>query len=364
MKKNLIAIAALALTGSAFAQVTITGNVIMGYKASTTTALDTNISDRVSQGITQNFVGGNNGNPVGMAGGLGIDTTVINFAATEDLGAGYSVAAQLGFDGVSRGGVAGNDTSLSLTTPVGRLSFKTFKSADYLSGSFAAVGGVGMDNKVFAPRELKDSIDFTTKLGPVFIGLAHFEQASATGGSTPGVGIGIGAGGTGAASATGMRVSSLSATYVEGKVIANVNYLSYDHREEGLNSSYKDVIRAAAAYDFGGFKVGGGVSALTTMSGAILSYSAISGSYDVNSALTLGANYASATFAGTTAQTYNGIPRAAGQLDQSRNGYGLSATYALSKRTRIIANYANWLPYGVGVAQRNEESNLLLSHSF
>jgi hypothetical protein len=196
MKKNLIAIAALALTGSAFAQVTITGNVIMGYKASTTSAADT-----VDKGITQAIAGGNNGNGNGSLGGFGIDTTVINFAATEDLGGGYTAAAELGFDGMNRAGVAGNDTAIKLTTPVGRLSLRTYKPEDYLSGSFAAVGGVAMDNKVFPSRGLKESIGFDTKIGPVFVGFAHMEQASQSGNVTPGVGLGLGAGGAGGARA-------------------------------------------------------------------------------------------------------------------------------------------------------------------
>ena len=358
MKKNLIAIAALALTGSAFAQVTITGSVIMGYKASTTSA-----AAGLNQTVTQALAGGNNGNGSGSLGGFGIDTTVINFAATEDLGGGYTAAAELGFDGMNRAGVAGNDTAIRLTTPVGRLSLRSYKTADYLSGSFAAVGGVSMDNKVFPLRGLKDSIGFDTKIGPVALGYAHMEQASASNSVTPGVGIGLGAGGTGAASSTGQRLNSLSATYVGGSLIANVNYVVYDGRTDGLNTSYRDVVRAAASYDFGAVKVGGGVSTLTVMSGAVLNDTAISISVPVSAALTIGANYAAESLSGSMVQTSIGIT-SNGQVDQSRSGYGLSATYALSKRTSIIANYANWLPYGVGVAQRNEESNLLLSHSF
>jgi predicted porin len=117
------------------------------------------------------------------------------------------------------------------------------------------------------------------------------------------------------------------------------------------------------SYDFGVAKLGGGVSSLTVMSGAVLNDAAVAVSVPVSSALTVGANYAQSSLGGTVVQTSIGITTA-GQLDQNRSGYGLSAVYALSKRTSFIANYASWLPYGVGVAQRNEESNLLLSHSF
>ena len=70
MKKTLVALAALAATG-AFAQVTITGNLAMGY------AVATNVAN-----------GG------GDVSGLGVDTSEIDFAATEDLGGGVKAFFQ------------------------------------------------------------------------------------------------------------------------------------------------------------------------------------------------------------------------------------------------------------------------------
>jgi hypothetical protein len=362
MKKILVAASILATASATFAQVSITGSVAIGYKSSTTFA-----PVGLAQTFTQALAGGSNGNASGTAGGLGVDTTVINVMAKEDLGQGYTISAELGLDGVNRAGVAGNDTALKLTTPVGRLTLKTYKAEDYLSGGFAAVGGVGMDSKVFPSRSLKDSIGFDTKIGPVYLGYAHLEQASVSSSVTPGVGMGIGAGGAGT---NGQRMGSFSMTYVDGNVIANLNYLSYDGRVDAVNTSYRDVLRAAASYDFGVAKLGGGVSTLTTTGGATLNDSALSVSVPVGSALTLGANYAIESVGGALAQpvlsstgVYAGtVPK--GDLDQTRTGYGLSVTYALSKRTSISTSYANWTPYGVGVAQRNEETNLLLSHSF
>jgi hypothetical protein len=367
MKKTLIAASMISMSGMTFAQVTITGTVAMGYKNSTSAASSYLSGATLNQAVSEAFVGGSGGNPKGNASGFGIDTTAIKVAAIEDLDGGYSVAAELGFDGLSRAGVAGNDTSLSLTTPVGRLSLKSYKPEDYLSGTFSA-GGVGMDGKVFAPRGLNDSIGFTTKLGPVYVGLSHFEQGSGSGGATPGAGLGIGVGGAGSETTTKQRFNSLSATYVDGGLVANLNYLAYDHRVDGKNSSYKDVVRVGATYDFGFAKVGGGVSTLATMSGATWTEAGVSGSLPVTSSLTLGANYATATMDGTVYEVYTtslgSVPRAAGVLDQTRFGYGLTANYALSKRTSITVSYANWLPYGVDNALRNEESTVLLSHSF
>lgn len=362
MKKSLIALAVLAASGASFAQVTITGNYTAGYKSSYQAPSTGGAVQQGAQGVTQALAGGSNGNATGDASGFGIDTSLVTFTAKEDLGGGMSVVAEMNIDGLNRGGVSGGDSSLKLTTSVGRLTLQTYKPADYLSGGISGVGGVGMDNKVFPSRGLKDAVGFDTKLGPVFLGIAHMEQASTSGGSTSGVGIGLGAGGSGAATTTGQRLNSLSATYVGGALIANINYLVYDGRTDNVNTSYKDVIRTAASYDFGVAKLGGGVSVLTTMSGATLTDGLLAVSVPVG-ALTLGANFATETLNGSVQQTYTGVGTLpAGALDQTRTGYGLSATYALSKRTSLIANYANWLS-AIG-KDRSSETNLLVSHSF
>lgn len=44
-------------------------------------------------------------------------------------------------------------------------------------------------------------------------------------------------------------------------------------------------------------------------------------------------------------------------------GVGLVAEYTLSKRTCLIANYASW-DATIGAVARNNETNLLLSHTF
>ena len=358
MKKSLIALAVLAAAGVASAQVTITGNYTAGYKSSSQAPRTGGLVQQGAQAVTQALAGGSNGNADGDSSGFGIDTSLITFTAKEDLGAGMSVAAEMSIDGLNRAGVSGGDSSLKLTTGVGRITLQTYKPVDYLSGGVSGVGGVGMDNKVFPARGLKDAVGFDTKVGPVFLGIAHMEQASASGGSTSGVGMGLGAGGAGAAGTTGQRLNSLSVTYMGGGLVANANYLVYDGRTDNVNTSYKDVLRAAASYDFGVAKVGGGMSVLTTTSGATLTDGLLAVSVPVGGALTLGANVATETMTGTITQTYTGVGTLpAGALDQTRSGYGLSATYALSKRTSLIANYANWLS-----AIGKDRSNLSLIH--
>lgn len=355
MKKSLIALAVLAASGASFAQVTITGNYTVGYKQSQTSPSTVATGSTLAQQVTQGLAGGNAGNATGEASGLGVDTSLVTFTAKEDLGGGMSVVAEMSLDGFTRGTATGGDSSLKLTTSVGRITLQAYKPADYLSGSFG-VGGVGLDNKVFPARSLKDAVGFDTKLGPVIVSISHQEQGTANS-VVPNAALGLGQGAAGAQGQVGQRLNSFSGTYMAGALVANLNYISYDNRTDNANTSYRDVLRAGAKYDFGGVQVGGGVSTLTTMSGGKLNSAAISAAVPVG-ALTLGANYGTETADGFAIQAAT----ANADLNQTRNGYGLSANYALSKRTSLIATYANWIPYGG--ANRNSETNLLLSHSF
>lgn len=382
MKKTLIAMAVLSAASASFAQVTITGNLAMGYKSSFSAPNKGPALTQAVQGVTEALAGGTGGNPTGDSSGFGVDTSQINFAATEDLGGGMSIAAEMALAGADRSGesgsgtVSGRDARLKLTTSVGQFGVRSYKPDDYLSGSISGVGGVGMDNKVFQRRDLKETFHFDTKLGAFYFGFVHAEAASASptapsSGTSVGTGSGLGVGSAGAAATTGQRSNSYALTYVDGPLIANVNYVTYDSRSGNVNTLNKDVIRTKASYDLGFMKVGGGVEVLTLAGGGTLTNSLLAVAVPMGS-LTLGANYAQGTLANSSAQTFQlpvgpggalfPVGFAASQLDQTRSGYSLSATYALSKRTSVIADYANWLP-SAG-KDRNSQTRLLLSQSF
>ncbi len=374
MKKTLTAMAVLAATTGAFAQVTITGSVISGYKESSVSgAAGTGLAkskNTALASVADTFVGGSGGNATGDSSGLGLDTTTITFAASEDLGGGMKVDASMNIDTLNRGSVAGGDSSLKLTTSVGRFTVQTYKPVDYLSGGISGVGGAGLDDRVFSARVNRDSVGFDTKLGPVYLGFAQLEAGPSKKDKTVALGLGVGA--SGDATTVAQRINSYSATYVGGPLIANLNYLTYDNRGT-TDSTYKDVIRTSASYDFGGFKMGAGYSVTTTMAGATVKDSLISASLPKGN-WTLGANYGvgevngssiafNAVAAATSVGTATALGIQPGDLDGTRSGYSLTAAYALSKRTSITASYVNWLssPFA---ANRNTETTLLLAHSF
>ncbi len=384
MKNPLIALAAIAVSGAAFAQVTVTGSIISGYKQSSVsgtagTGTEKQKNDLLA-GVANSFVGGSGGNATGDSSGLGLDTTTITFAASEDLGGGMKIAASMNIDTLNRKEVLGGDSSLKLTTGIGRFTLQTYRPVDYLSAGVSGVGGASLDDRVFSARVNRDSAGFDTKLGPVFVGVAVFEAGKSLTSTTTNVGLGVGS--AGAAGTTGQRINSYAVTYVGGPLIVNLNYLTYDSIGT-TDAGYKDVIRTAASYDLGVVKLGGGYSVTTTAAGGTVKDALVAASIPAGS-WTLGANYGMGTVdgttiarsaagqelikrgqatAGTVGTVLNQLGINADSLNGTRTGYSLTAGYALSKRTSVTASYVNWLssPFA---ATRNTEATLFLSHSF
>lgn len=355
MKKTLVALAVLAASGASFAQVTITGSVVMGYESDTNTM------------VYGSTVAGNPSSAKGVSSksGLGIDTSVINFTAKEDLGGGVMVTAVMGLDGVSRAGVSGGDDSLAISGGFGTLKMATAKGSDYLSGGVSGVGGVGMDNKLFSPLTPSDSIAYTT---PAFSGvtvtLAHAEIAVTQADLGP-IGIGSGAAGSDAKVNTSdyQRRNSLGVAYNGGTLLANAAYRVYDQVGDGktggtsASSDYKDSLIGAMSYDLGVAKFGVGFDQRTY---------AIAGSrVDMLVAVkvpfgaaSVGANFGTRVVSGKSASS-----------DGSQTGFSVAGAYDLSKRTNVSLNFASW----DGVNQNNTAAqwgarstytSLLLAHSF
>lgn len=336
MKKTLIALAVLAASGASFAQVTITGNLTMGYASVTTGGVGASAD----------------------SSGLGVDTSEIDFAATEDLGGGYKATAKLALAGADRsneGGaaVAGRDASLTLTTPVGALVLGSARAADYLSGGLAGVGAYyqGWDNKVLSQRNNRDTITFLAPVGPVTVGVTYQEAANLQG---------LGAGTTGASAATGSTLGGLVVSYAQGPLAANYTYLSFNSN----TGAAKDQNRLSANYDLGVAKLGGG-TVITAYNNAasskITDY--LFGASVPMGAVTLGAEWVS--------RKYENLGAA---VDGTATGTSLQVSYALSKRTAVLANYARWTtpvvnaigsPSGVLAGADSSSMYLVgLSHSF
>jgi len=319
MKKSIVALAALAATG-AFAQVTITGEVALGFA-----------SGANSLGATSS--------------GFGVDTAKIDFGVSEDLGGGFKSAASLGLDNLahSNGGTtAGNiadNTSLSLTTPgAGTIVLTSTVLTDYLSNGTADAaqglndfGGYGNDVSpaFFSTNTTQASgVVYVLPVGPVTLKAASLSVSL---GNLTSTSPALGTGYAGPAIAVAQNVSLFGAAYNKGALSAEVEYLGWNDQSNALGA--KSTTRLAASYDFGVVKVAGGVQDWTTVGGT-----------DNQSLLSVSLPLGATTLGAAWVEEQNNGGAFANLLSQNgtRTGYSLSASYALSKQTSVQAQYMSY----------------------
>jgi hypothetical protein len=368
MKKSLIALAVLAASGASFAQVSLTGNLTYGYQS-------TSVADVKSNGVALPVAATRAaGLPdSGDTAGLGAETTTVTFTANEDLGGGFSAKAELNLSTKARAASQGEDHKLTLVTPVGAVILGTAQAPDYLSGGIAGVGAYyagwdGTTTKLFTTRTNRDFAAFVIPVGAMTFAVSQHEGAGEvafgsgmTGGTTAaGSGNSTGAAINGGSTAP---VTTLSATYSAGPLVANGQYAVYKNSAAIVgvsNNNAKDTTRLAASYDLGMVKLGGGLVITNhTSTGA---NSPKTSDYLVAAKVPMGASsfgltYASRTYADMT-QGYSA----------TGTGYSLEYGYAMSKRTSVIANYGRWTPVAAMSAATSVDASsqyqLLLSHSF
>lgn len=396
MKKTLIALAAIAATSASFAQVTISGAVVSGYRQSitnTNTASGTLGGGQTVQQIIASKVTTQN-----TSSGLGLDDAYVTFTAKEDLGGGQSVSAEMGLVDMYRGGtMTAGDVKLSYTnTAFGRVSLNSTRSAPVMSG-YAKAGSptIDYDAKLFETRSSSEAINFATRVGPVAL-LVEFGEA----GTFPaGVSNGLGVGLTGAAANTRQRSYTYAADYQDGPIKLMGAYKAYD---SAVNDSIsvpaflltKDAAwQVQGSYDFGVANVGLGYTQVRATVGPVLNDWLLGVNVPVG-ALELGATYASSTVSnviGTPATSLGGLSAFKAALDTlegTATGWSVGAKYNLSKRTNLTTNYAAWTRAGYpsleafyaaspgtgtggrdAIAQTGYQAiqtqwNILLSHSF
>jgi len=357
MKKSLIALAVLAASSASFAQVSITGNLTYGYQSTT--------------------AGGIGGAGATDTAGLGAETANVVFTASEDLGGGFAAKASLKINTGPQAGTTGDDHSLMLTTPAGALVLGTAKNPDYLSGGIAGVGayypdwsststaGASNFDKLFTARTSRDYVAFIIPVGAFKFSLSQHEGAGEVAfgsGMTGGTSSAVSGGGTGAAISGGSSapVTTLSATYEAGPLVANGQYAVY--KNSGIQAAVKDTSRLSGAYDLGMVKLGAGL-VISNHNNNVAGLSAGKTSdYLVAAKVPMGASSFGLSFASRTVADV--VPG----YSATGTGYALEYGYAMSKRTSVIANYARWTAvqgYGAAVNQdASSQYQLLLSHNF
>ncbi|MBK7000697.1 MAG: porin [Rhodoferax sp.] len=357
MKKTLIALAVLAASGAAMSQVTVTGLLAMGYKATKA------------------------GNNAGTeSSGLGVDTSVVYFTVKEDLGGGQKVEALLGVGGLDRSGessskygvtgsngpATGRDASLTYTNAAfGQIQLATLERPDFFSSyatgaigaGTASVAGAGapvidMDNKLHEYKKVTDQIRYAVPLGPVTVALTHTEDFT-----TAGMGLGVGAAGQ-----TKQRSNILSGLFKSGPLTLAAGYRNYDNRIEGgcvaaapalafaacpaLQLTKDSLYNLQGAFDLGMAKIGVGYQDVSATNGMHQKDSMISLSMPLG-ALTLGAAWSRSETADApnTSPFLGGLWKAK-DYEGTANGYSVGVSYAMSKRTSVLARHAAWTTSG------------------
>lgn len=300
MKKTLVALAAVAVTGGAMAQAVMTGYIAFGYEADTTSA-------------------------GALSSGLGMDDAEINFAIAEDIEGVGKLSASMGFGSGGKGNAAtGNDSTIKLTTASGAaITMGTTKGASYLTQGVASAGTAyqwDLSGKLFSSRTINDAVSVKLPVAEgTSISLAHSEGAVAS--------YWTGSGAAGYDSA--QRYNTVSVDYAAGALTVNAGYRSYDNTVANSTSSSNTRNRASVSYDLGVAKVGVGYEQTTYMYGNTKTDSLMGINVPLNSALNVGVQYGNQSTSGqaTAANNYN------------RGGQLLVANYNLSKQTYLVANY-------------------------
>ena len=337
MKKTMIALAAaaaLATSGAAFAQATITGFMAYGY------------------GVTA--IGKNATTTASNSGGFGLDTAELYITAKEDLGGGMTAGGTMGFGGLGRGeSLYGHNYTMYVQNAMGKLTLGAVKSGDYISSGLAS-SGVNYydfgDKGNFGKRTSRDIISLDFPVGPISLTLSHQEGGDQTGSFG------------GAEGSTGQRLSIVSATYAADALKVNAQYFTADNQVANSQSSLASVIRLSGNYNLGVATVGAGIQRQNLVFGNTATNLGFSAALPMG-ALTLGVMVGSRVTEGfTTVDTGNAKTSTSTAMNGTQASYSLNANYALSKRTGVTGQFSNW-DNGVG-GDKSSHTMLLLTHSF
>ncbi|CAN1545980.1 OmpC Outer membrane protein (porin) [Burkholderiaceae bacterium] len=273
MKKTLIALAAVAVSSAAMAQVTITGSIGFGFESLNTAGTKTS--------------------------GYGFDDSEVRFSFAEDLGGGLKASGSMTIDNLIDGsgttGAKGDGAVLSLSGGFGTVSFTNVGSSDYLP-----VDSVTTDSETFSM-----TTDRVTYVSPTFNGF-KVTLIDADGDNAY----------TKATTATEGANSIVMLDYAAGPLTAN--FMSQSHKNSPATTAVQGRTGYKVGYNFG-------VAALTY---AVLDTDRVTSADSKETALTV-----SVPMGAMTASFSMADHKDVGST--KLKGTQLDLSYALSKRTTI-----------------------------
>jgi len=294
MKKTLVALAVLAASGASFAQVALTGQIGFGIQTS---------SDKT--GAT--------------AGGLGLSDSNLVFTASEDLGGGTKVTAQLKLDGMSRKSVNGGDEFVSIAGGFGTVKMGLAEYDVDLPDQFGTfMGGttLGGRNNYNDSERRADFVNYSTSFGAFGVSVQHMEAEAAQG---------IGAGGAGSKT---QRLNTIAGSYAAGPLTVKADYSAYDNKDATIGNFYDNRTTLGGNYDLGVVKLGLGVQSMKyTVQGSALD--TFVGVTVPVGALAVGVDFMNTKWSDTG-------------NDGTSTSWGIQGVYSLSKLTNIRVRYASY----------------------
>ncbi|WP_431095090.1 porin [Polaromonas aquatica] len=351
MKKSLVALAVLAVSGIASAQSTVTLYGIVDVWVGT--VKDNNLSQS----------GVNVTHPASGNGG-GLQTSRWGLKGSEDLGGGLKAnfLLEAGFDpstgtannytnpftGATSNAIFGRQSWVGFSGGFGEVKFgKMWTPFDMVKGS----GAAGFDSLLFAPAtSVWASNSYQDRPG----NSVYYETPS-FGGFTAAASYSFGENKTAAVGAG--KIASMNVAYANGPIGASLAYQSEKATAAATAIKYTQL---NGSYDFGVVKLLGaygnvkdGVTPLTGVAASKTKEYQIGLDFPVSSALTLSGGFA---------RSKSTLPAGAASL--KRTGYGVAALYALSKRSSLYAGTQSAKETGGAAERKTTTYGVGIRHTF
>jgi predicted porin len=323
MKKTLIALAAVAATGAAFAQssVNLTGKLRFAYEATK----DTTAAGAVSK-----------------ANGIKVTDGDFALTAVEDLGGGMKAIAFMNVQSRGRDtAISGRDAYIALTGGFGKVLIGSIEAGNGIIGLGGAGAPVyGMDGSVIAGAGNVDILQYTS---PSFSGFNA--SVTLTDGTTR---LGM------ESTSPAPKTAGLGLAYANGPIAVKADYTDYTRNAYDVTKALTDKrVRLSGSYDLGVVKLGAGyeqrkydaVVATGKTTDLIFGVTA-----PVASNVTLGLNFAQSKRDGAA---------------QKRSGVDFGAQYDLSKRTYVAFHVQSTKGNATyTAADKTQAYRVQLSHAF
>lgn len=326
MKKTLIALAAVAVSSAAMAQVTVSGGYGVAYQSADVAAskavASTAESGTVADGNFKPATLGTAATAARTDKGLAMTDSSVRFTASEDLGGGMRASGFVQFSANDkRGGtITKEDSNLSLSGGFGSITIANTRSSQAAIAANVFASSMPVTS-IYASTDSRAPIDTVTYTTPELVkGLRlSATQIETTEGGVTSAG----------------KVNMVSANYSAGPLAVNVSHKMYN----SVLATAEDRTEGAVTYDLGVAKVGLGYGTKTTAAGDEGVYYGVSVPMG---AITIGVN---------------------GGMRGDAEFMDAGVAYALSKRTTINAMFGSRNTGAAGAADL-DQYRVGIFHSF